>query len=89
MSKSGQLIECINPEHLYLGSIHYKQAECMSTLIEQFCSAVEVAMKQRKMLGETYGEIAAQKAWENVALSYPVSLDSDESWQASEALLKR
>lgn len=68
--KSGQLIECINPEHLYLGSIHYKQATCIG--------------KGFNIL--TKYEIPASP--ELMVIDLAMS-DSDESWQASEALLKR
>src|SRR4051812_42416720 len=76
--KSGQLIECVNPAHLYFGSIHYIQPDCVG---------------KRQLSGEigTIGTVQIDavsivKYW--APDNDPLRFESDESWQASEALLK-
>jgi len=45
--RNGVIVECVNPQHLWLGPMHYLERDCIE------------------------------------------SVDSDESWQASEALLRK
>jgi hypothetical protein len=71
--KSGQLIECVNPEHWKLGSIHYKQDSCVA--------AWEYVVTK---FAEQIGQALAINLDREITRA-----DSDESWQASEALLKR
>jgi hypothetical protein len=75
--KSGQLIECVNPEHWKLGSIHYIQSDCVAKLerpVSPLCDPIWVEAVDSLRLGYIRARFRA---------------DSDESWQASEALLKR
>jgi hypothetical protein len=70
--KSGQLIECANPEHWKLGSIHYIQPECVGKSL-----SVNIVRQY---------EVPSNPAL--LAIDLAIA-DSDESWQASEALLRK